>query len=719
MDTKLKNNKNKKYIITGIISLVFILIATGLVSSYSIIEESASNKQINPFVQGDFLQRLSNSNLAIYSDLINKKEEKDVNPSDYLVNNPNSQTGEEYGEYDKDGLNESIKRYKVELNNDLRNLEYYGIDTKTNTIEKYSTSNIEALLNDKLDEKTLKSLQDKYRFYAVLDFGEQGRISVISSHGASEKDIAGYLRNNEVATYNGYEINNIVNTKIVYAVPKDLKYTDDISRFIEYSSEITYLNTVSEFSMMVFIVVSISILLIPYRRLKELIGFNTVSKIPLEICIILAFMFLAFGVESSIVSNTLQGNMHTYLHGSIGSYILGSADNSIFIINIIYWFIIFYLLALAVTYIKYIFQIGIINYMKKNSLIYKFFIPIKNSVKSTIRYIGEIDLRNKNTKKIVLALGVNFIIIIAICSIWFFGFIFAAVYTVILYILAKKYLNKVSKDYESLLDVTNKIAGGNFDVKTTENLGIFEPLKEKIESIKIGFKKSVEEEVKSQKMKTELISNVSHDLKTPLTSIITYVDLLKDENLPIDKRNEYLDILDKKSQRLQYLIEDLFEVSKVTSGNVSLNIVDVDVVSLMKQTLLELDDKIENSSLIIRTNFPNDKVILSLDSQRTFRVFENLISNITKYAMKGSRVYVDIKDSDKCTEIVLKNMAGCEIDFRADEIIERFVRGDRARNTEGSGLGLSIAKSLVELQGGKFEIKIDGDLFKVIIKFHK
>ena len=220
-------------------------------------------------------------------------------------------------------------------------------------------------------------------------------------------------------------------------------------------------------------------------------------------------------------------------------------------------------------------------------------------------------------------------------------------------------------------------------------------------------------------MKTDLISNVSHDLKTPLTAIITYADLLKDENLSDEKRKQYIETLDRKAQRLQVLIENLFEVSKATSGNITLNIENIDVVTLMKQTLFELEDKLEEASLLVRKNMPKEKVILPLDSQRTFRVFENLIINITKYAMPNTRVFIDIIENEDDVAIIMKNMAAEEITFNVDTIAERFVRGDESRNTEGSGLGLAIAKSFVELQGGTFNISVDGDLFKVKIVFVK
>lgn len=225
--------------------------------------------------------------------------------------------------------------------------------------------------------------------------------------------------------------------------------------------------------------------------------------------------------------------------------------------------------------------------------------------------------------------------------------------------------------------------------------------------------------MKSQRLKTELISNVSHDLKTPLTSIITYVDLLKNENITEEERKSYIETIERKSQRLKNLIEDLFEMSKATSKNVQLNIVDVDIVELMKQTQFELSDKIEESSLKFKWNLPSEKVIVKLDSQKTFRVFENLLVNIVKYAMPNSRVFIDIINKEDGVDIELKNMSATEIDFTGEEIVERFTRGDKSRNTEGSGLGLAIAKSFVELQGGCFVVEVDGDLFKVKIKFKK
>ena len=227
----------------------------------------------------------------------------------------------------------------------------------------------------------------------------------------------------------------------------------------------------------------------------------------------------------------------------------------------------------------------------------------------------------------------------------------------------------------------------------------------------------MEKRIQSERMKVELITNVSHDLKTPLTAIITYVDLLKDDTLTREKQIEYLQTLERKSLRLKVLIEDLFEVSKATSGNVILNYQNVDICNLIKQVELEMSDKLAEAGLDFRMDFPEQKVIVALDSQKTYRIYENLFSNIVKYSLRGTRVYVRGTLTDDYIVISLKNISAAEITVDTAELTERFVRGDASRNTEGSGLGLAIVKSFVELQGGRFLLENDGDLFKAVTSF--
>ncbi|MEN6328391.1 MAG: sensor histidine kinase, partial [Syntrophomonas sp.] len=225
----------------------------------------------------------------------------------------------------------------------------------------------------------------------------------------------------------------------------------------------------------------------------------------------------------------------------------------------------------------------------------------------------------------------------------------------------------------------------------------------------------VENEVKSERLKSELITNVSHDIRTPLTAIITYVDLLKNET-DHNKAQEFIGIIDQKAQRLKVLTDDLFEAAKASSGDLPVNYEIIDIISLITQGLGELDDKIQARKLEFKISHPQDKIFIKADGKLLWRAVENLLSNIFKYAQEGSRVYINIDDLDGEARLTIKNISAYELNVSAEELMERFKRGDESRSSQGSGLGLSIAKSLVEIQGGSFKIEIDGDLFKVTIQ---
>lgn len=309
---------------------------------------------------------------------------------------------------------------------------------------------------------------------------------------------------------------------------------------------------------------------------------------------------------------------------------------------------------------------------------------------------------------IILMVAINNFIIFLILV----GCIFLYGILLLQYILRKVILlNKIIKG-------TEEISSGNLNYIIEEKgQGDLSKMAHNINNMKEGFKKSVDNEMKSERMKSELITNVSHDLKTPLTSIINYVNLLKKQDISEEERAAYIEVLDRKSQRLKVLIEDLFDVSKISSGAVELNIETVDVTALLKQAMGEFDEKIKKSSLTFRVNTPKEKVYVNLDGKKTWRVFENLISNILKYSQSNTRVYIDLIEDENKVIIIMKNISAYEMEFDVSEIFERFKRGDKSRSTEGSGLGLAIAKSIVEIQGGKMNIEIDGDLFKVVVEF--
>lgn len=279
-------------------------------------------------------------------------------------------------------------------------------------------------------------------------------------------------------------------------------------------------------------------------------------------------------------------------------------------------------------------------------------------------------------------------------------------------------LQKV-KEFNAIREGVKKVKEGDLnysiDIKGDGELA---KLAADINHITDGLNKAVESEIRSERLKSELITNVSHDIRTPLTSIITYIDLLKKEKDEA-KAKEYQEIIEQKAQRLKVLTDDLFEAAKASSGNMPVNLEKIDLVSLLTQGLGEMDDKIKSRRLEFRFNHGKDKVFVEADGKLLWRAIENLLLNILKYALEGSRVYIDIIDSSSQVTLTLKNISAFELNISAEELMERFKRGDESRTSQGSGLGLSIAKSLIEIQRGNFNIEIDGDLFKAVIKLNK
>lgn len=289
-------------------------------------------------------------------------------------------------------------------------------------------------------------------------------------------------------------------------------------------------------------------------------------------------------------------------------------------------------------------------------------------------------------------------------------------------ILAGGLLYKNAKEQQEIVEGIRKIADGQLDHQIkTENLhGYNLILADSVNSIGNGIKEAVEISMKDERMKADLITNVSHDIKTPLTSIINYVDLIKREQVENENVRGYINVLDEKSQRLKQLTDDLVEASKISSGNISLNFEKINLIELMNQTIGEFSEKFESKKLSTVMNVHADNAVIEADSRRIWRVMENLFNNIYKYAMEGTRVYLSVDrvpDKVGYIEISVKNISAAPLNCNPDELTERFIRGDESRTTEGSGLGLSIAKSLTEAQKGTFEIQLDGDLFKVLLTF--
>lgn len=353
----------------------------------------------------------------------------------------------------------------------------------------------------------------------------------------------------------------------------------------------------------------------------------------------------------------------------------------------------------------------------RTTLIGKICISVKRAVIKMVRNM------KLSAKVIVICIGVELILLadyacIATVAEGIFGAMcIVAIPVVVIGVFVWNYF----KEKEIIIEETEIIAAGQVDHK------IYDPMKfpsnkklvNAVNGIGEGLSKAVSSSVKNERMKTELITNVSHDLKTPLTSIINYVDLLKKDGLDSDKALEYLDVLDRKSQRLKTLTEDLVEASKINSGVIELHVEDIDIVQLVNQSLAEYSERFEQSGLHIIKNITRDTIIVKADGRKTWRALDNLYSNVCKYAMPGTRVYIDIMEESDNAVVSIKNISAGALNFSADELMERFVRGDVSRTTEGSGLGLSIAKGIMERQNGELQITLDGDLFKVNLKLKK
>lgn len=562
-------------------------------------------------------------------------------------------------------------------------------------------------------------------------------------HFVAMESVEQYERN--VRTYesaNNVDINEEQlkpkNFKITFALRED--WQNDmvwLCDYFYYSTEGLLFDVGGVWIMLAAILfVAFMALILPFFKGLHT-GWEKLFSIPFEFVICLAVgavgafygMFYAMGATCMLKEFPTFGIIDIVVGQNV-SY------GALLALNMLGWAICFFLEYIVIASIRQLIAKPI-YYLKHRILIVIILRWLKNQCMKVYARLTQIDMKEKCNKYIFMIVLVNFAIIAGASSLlflvasalfyfddfvfvmWIFTIITLVIYSILLYVFLFKFAEKLQKQYDSVLNATSQMASGNLKIKLESDLGVFEPLGNSLEKIQQGFEKAVVEEAKSQNMKTELITNVSHDLKTPLTAIITYVDLLKQEDITVEEQKTYIDTLDKKSQRLKVLIEDLFEVSKAQSGNVHMNFMDVDVVSLMKQVRSEMSEQFEASNLTFRWGLPEEKILLSLDGQRTYRVFENLLNNALKYAMPYSRVFVDVVDLGSQVKVIFRNTSALELDFNPERLTERFVRGDASRQSEGSGLGLAIAKSFVELQNGQFTIEVDGDLFKVILVWNK
>lgn len=532
------------------------------------------------------------------------------------------------------------------------------------------------------------------------------------------KDATVALRDNSL--YHLFEHYGVENNNDKYyslTMPKNCRVTYYVSMesywdlVAQSSKGFSYSNAMDAF-LLIAIIVFISSIIWPWDKEYKPWNQYKIFRMPIEGLACIFFVWLVF-VTGCVTTRAYEA-AYAYQYRLEGMYFSWVYEYLMNLLLLVFLFLGVWYVGICV---RSAMDMGIRQYCKQRFVCFDIVRYCKDKAVQAYDNIMHWDVTSNSRKLIIKIVLVNAVILFLISSLWFGGFAITVIYSVILYIILRKVVSDVQQRYAMLLNATNEMAEGNLDVNITEDLGIFEPFKPQLIRIQRGFKNAVEQEVKSQKMKAELITNVSHDLKTPLTAIITYINLLQDDKITDEQRKEYLDTLDRKSLRLKVLIEDLFEVSKANSQNMKLDIVNVDLISLIKQVSYEMSDKMQSAKLDVRLNLPEEKVLVMLDSQKTYRVYENLFGNIAKYAMAGTRVYITGSVTDDSVVITLKNITAEELTVSAEDLTERFVRGDASRNTEGSGLGLAIAKSFTELQGGKFFIELDDDIFKVTTIF--
>ena len=601
------------------------------------------------------------------------------------INNIKESNGyESYGLY-------YIREENINGNNNIEKINYYSEYYKTNVvwlIIDNKTKTAYTNLDYSIDTSNIENIQNKIQENATYWTYEDGNIDTSVNKLSSE-----YIEYIE----NGFDVENLSDYTIYTSVLNNLEYVDDISMNSILYDVLVLVDQKAAFLipfLVILIIALVPVIVLGVGRTAKQDGIklNWYDKILIELAALIAILIAGIGACFTISVNGVS---------NLATLVLA-------ITIMAFGFFIIYLACI-------LFFETVVKRLKthtfiKTTIIYWIYIKIKE-------FLDDV----KITKRFILYF-IIFIIANLICFaiMWSDGFP-GIILSIILYAVVYGLISKRLKSYVKIEKAINDLYQGNTDIELEENEFVKEMknMASQINDIAGGLSNAIDEKLKSERLKTELITNVSHDIKTPLTSIINYVDLLKKEGMDGEKAKEYLDILDSKSQRLKKLTEDLVEASKASSGAIKLNMEKLNVNELIKQVSGEFEDKFKARKLEEIITFPENALYIKADSRYMYRVLENMYSNISKYAMEGTRVYTDIIEKDGRIVIQLKNVSKQKLNISVDELMQRFVRGEASRNTEGSGLGLSIARSLTELQEGNFNIYLDGDLFKVTIEFNK
>ena len=665
-------NKTKQFVkIIGYILIpIFILISIFSALSLYYRSENQQVQEANNFFETDnFMYMYSASIINNFSINANSLLVKDEDGDSYYSSN-------RYGIYDDYQENVQIGNKKGRVNYlttyEYKNFKYLIIDNKNSV----AYTNVEhTMFTDSIEE-----IKERLAKNSIYWNYEKGNVNT-----SIEK-----LKLEEIRYKSIYKsIDDAKNFSVYTSLENDLTYYDQYrtNKTVFDMAQILYKPALYLLPLSIIAVLVLLIMncfLIGLRNENGEVILNAFDKTPLLVALII--LFILFMIGCGFLIALTSENLTLILSGTAIGAVIG--------------------------YISFVFFLEtIIKRIKsrtlfRNTITYRILRWIKSLITSMTRNA------NMTVKLILIFIAFGILNII--------GFSLSISEPIGIFILIAIWVYAFAKMHQWLVryieikNAINEIYMGNTEVHLDEKR-----YKGSLNSMAIqgGLSNAIQEKLKSERLKTELITNVSHDIKTPLTSIINYVDLLKKEKMPNEQAEEYLNILDNKSQRLKRLTEDLVEASKASSGNIKLNIEKLNVNELLKQVSGEFEDKFKSRNLEEVMSLPEKNVYINADSRYMYRILENMYSNISKYAMDNTRVYIDVIPNNNRITIQMKNISKEKLNISTEELMQRFVRGDSARNTEGSGLGLSIATSLTTLQGGTFNIYLDGDLYKVIIEF--
>ncbi len=553
-------------------------------------------------------------------------------------------------------------------------------------------------------------------FYGELTYDENGNLKQSGNMDVTEFSF--------LSLYNFYTLNGIVselmndpgqdvklnpptNLKVTLFIPKEMKAGGLVYTSV-YNDSVWVPFVLLAFVISAFII-GVYLFLVSWKTLAKTQLLKTILSWKAE------FNIFFFGTLTILIASIciyIMGvTINDILLPAMVRYGLPAAGVWVNVINFSLFFLSLFFIGIDIYYVKYSLCSGFVRFLKEDTWLGNRIMELYGGIKDLSNYDLDQKIKNLILKGVLLNTALMFL-----CAL-FWGWLFVLIYGVVSYIFLLHQAQRIVKEYDKLLVRLDRIAQGDFKVDEQYQTSILPSLQEKLDTVQEDFEEAVKERVRSQNLRTELITNVSHDLKTPLTGIKNYLELLNDPQLSTEDKEEYLVRLNQYTDRLSKLIEDLFEVSKANSGNINLETQNVDIVSLVEQVVVENETMLEKKGLSSVIRKPQEPIICLLDGNKTVRIFENLLSNVAKYALENTRVFVTIEKNQDQVDITIQNISKTPLDFDPQDITERFVRADQSRHEEGSGLGLAIVKSFCEIQNGSFTVQLDGDVFKAIVQF--